>query len=70
MVDFFAEWCISCREKLPEVNQLYKELKGTGVTFESVDVDEDVEVGLEFQSLTRIGIPSSQRSRASIDRRV
>ena len=31
IVDFFAEWCVSCRKELPEVNQLYKELKGTGV---------------------------------------
>ncbi|MCZ8498760.1 thioredoxin domain-containing protein [Vibrio lentus] len=36
IVDFFAEWCVSCRE-LPEVNQLYTELKGTGVTFKGVD---------------------------------
>ncbi|MCW0469726.1 hypothetical protein OH492_14240 [Vibrio chagasii] len=45
----FAEMVRFCREELPEVNQfLPKNLKGTGVTFKGVDVDED-EVGLEFQ---------------------
>ncbi|MBJ2145774.1 TlpA family protein disulfide reductase [Vibrio sp. IB15] len=57
IVDFFAEWCVSCRKELPEVNQLYKELKGTGVTFKGVDVDEDVEVALEFQRQLGLEFP-------------
>ncbi|GEM75724.1 TlpA family protein disulfide reductase [Vibrio sagamiensis] len=57
IVDFFAEWCISCRKELPEINQLYSELKGTGVTFKGVDVDEDVEVGLEFQKQLGLKFP-------------
>ena len=32
IVDFFAEWCVSCREELPEVNQLYTELSKAQVS--------------------------------------
>ncbi|MGF1753179.1 TlpA family protein disulfide reductase [Vibrio makurazakiensis] len=57
IVDFFAEWCVSCREELPEVNQLSVELEGTGVSFKGVDVDEDIEVGIEFQKQLGLTFP-------------
>ena len=57
IVDFFAEWCVSCRHELPVVNKLYGELSGTGVTFVGVDVDEDIEVGLEFQKSLGLNFP-------------
>lgn len=57
IIDFFAEWCVSCREELPEVNQLSKELEDTGVTFLGIDVDEDVEVGKAFQRSLGIEFP-------------
>ncbi|MFY2507663.1 TlpA family protein disulfide reductase [Vibrio pectenicida] len=57
IVDFFAEWCVSCRHELPIVNQLYSELSGTGVTFVGVDVDEDIVVGLEFQKSLGLSFP-------------
>ncbi|WP_281629464.1 TlpA disulfide reductase family protein [Vibrio sp. St2] len=57
IVDFFAEWCVSCRHELPLVNQLYRELEGTGVTVVGVDVDEEVEVGLEFQKSLGLTFP-------------
>ncbi|AQS37431.1 AhpC/TSA family protein [Shewanella psychrophila] len=49
IIDFFAEWCVSCREELPEVEILSRQLMGRGVSIVGVDVDEDVEVGLAFQ---------------------
>ena len=48
---------MSCRHELPVVNQLYGELSGTGVTFVGVDVDEDIEVGLEFQKSLGLNFP-------------
>lgn len=57
IVDFFAEWCVSCRHELPEVNELYGELEGTGVTVVGVDVDEEVEVGLAFQKALGLDFP-------------
>ncbi|NOI67419.1 TlpA disulfide reductase family protein [Vibrio sp. 99-8-1] len=57
IVDFFAEWCVSCKEELPEVNQLAHELEGTGVSIKGVDVDESVEVGLQFQKQLGLTFP-------------
>lgn len=57
IVDFFAEWCVSCRHELPEVNSLYHTLEGTGVTFVGVDVDEEIEVGLAFQKELGLDFP-------------
>ncbi|MDN3612289.1 TlpA family protein disulfide reductase [Vibrio ostreicida] len=57
IVDFFAEWCVSCRHELPLVNQLYRDLKQTGVTVVGVDVDEEVEVGLAFQQSLGLQFP-------------
>ncbi|MFM2587867.1 TlpA family protein disulfide reductase [Vibrio sp. TBV020] len=57
IVDFFAEWCVSCRHELPEVNALYQTLEGTGVTVVGVDVDEEVEVGLAFQKELGLEFP-------------
>ncbi len=57
VVDFFAEWCVSCRKELPEVNQLSNELEGTGVSFKGVDVDENVDVGLAFQKQLGLTFP-------------
>ena len=49
IIDFFAQWCVSCREELPEVEILSRQLAGRGVSIVGVDVDEDVDVGLAFQ---------------------
>ncbi|MCG7496170.1 TlpA family protein disulfide reductase [Vibrio sp. Of7-15] len=57
IIDFFAEWCVSCREELPEVNQLSKELEGSGVVFLGVDVDEDIEVAKKFQAELGLTFP-------------
>lgn len=57
IVDFFAEWCVSCRHELPEVNALYRTLDGSGVTVVGVDVDEEVEVGLAFQRALGLEFP-------------
>lgn len=49
IIDFFAEWCVSCRVELPEVNALAPELASLGVAVLGVDVDEDKALGLAFQ---------------------
>ncbi|NRD73432.1 redoxin domain-containing protein [Shewanella sp. VB17] len=49
IIDFFAQWCVSCRVELPEVEILSRQLIGRGVNIVGVDVDEDVDVGLAFQ---------------------
>lgn len=49
LIDFFAEWCVSCRAELPEVNEFVPALSSLGVDVVGVDVDEDIAVGIAFQ---------------------
>jgi len=57
IIDFFAEWCVSCREELPEVNQLAQQLDASKVVVLGIDVDEDVDVANAFQQELRLTFP-------------
>ncbi|MGF1717221.1 TlpA family protein disulfide reductase [Photobacterium chitinilyticum] len=57
IIDFFAEWCVSCREELPEVNQLAQQLDASKVVVLGIDVDEDVDVANAFQQELGLTFP-------------
>ena len=50
IVDFFAEWCVSCRIELPIISNLAKQLDARAIEIVGVDVDEDIEVAKAFQA--------------------
>lgn len=50
IVDFFAEWCVSCRIELPIISELAKTLDARAIDVVGVDVDEDIEVAKAFQA--------------------
>jgi thiol-disulfide isomerase/thioredoxin len=39
VLDFMATWCGPCRSQIQNLNQIYSEYSGRGVTFISIDVD-------------------------------
>ncbi len=41
LIDFWASWCIPCREKHPELMKLYNNNKENGFEILSVSIDED-----------------------------
>ena len=50
VIDFFAQWCVSCRIELPLVNKFHNSYKGSDkVAVVGVDVDEDEAVAKAFQ---------------------
>jgi cytochrome c biogenesis protein CcmG, thiol:disulfide interchange protein DsbE len=53
VVDFFAQWCASCRKELPLISALHTRVDKTKVEFIGVDTDESVEVGVAFQNELR-----------------
>ena len=44
VVDFFATWCPPCKQAAPHFGELSKEMKGKGVLFYKVNVDNVSEV--------------------------
>lgn len=50
VIDFFAQWCVSCRIELPLVNKFHNSYKDSEkVAVVGVDVDEDEAVAKAFQ---------------------
>ncbi|MBN8550492.1 MAG: TlpA family protein disulfide reductase [Deltaproteobacteria bacterium] len=60
MLHFWATWCPTCNEEMPEVVELYRQLHASGVEFVAVSVDHDPaelrayvnQHGLEFPVLS------------------
>jgi thiol-disulfide isomerase/thioredoxin len=57
VVDFWATWCEPCREELPALDQLARELGGRGLSVYAVSFDEDgAQVGPFIEEL-KVRIP-------------
>jgi thiol-disulfide isomerase/thioredoxin len=53
VVDFFAEWCISCRKELPLVSALHGRVDKKKIDFIGVDTDDTLKVAEAFQKEMR-----------------
>ncbi len=50
LLDFWATWCSSCRDSLPDLQKLYAENKDKGLVLVSIDQDDEVQKAAEFWS--------------------
>ncbi|HXT12433.1 MAG TPA: redoxin domain-containing protein [Candidatus Angelobacter sp.] len=46
VVEFWATWCVPCRESIPHLNALYQQFKDKGVVVIGVDCQEDNTAGV------------------------
>lgn len=53
VIDFFAEWCVSCRKELPLVNAVHARVDRKKVEFIGVNTDESPKVAEAFQKEMR-----------------
>jgi peroxiredoxin len=57
VLDFWATWCGPCCASLPHMDQMYKDLKPSGVKFFAVNQQESKEDLLKFVADTHLTIP-------------
>lgn len=74
VLNFFASWCVPCREEAPLLEKTYKEYESRGVQFLGVDVmdtEEDAkrfvkEFGITYPVITDYDLELSQDLRTGI----
>lgn len=40
MINFWATWCVGCRDEMPQLNELYQRYRAAGFTVLGINVDE------------------------------
>ncbi len=57
VVDFWATWCEPCKDALPALDAMARELGSRGLAVYGVSIDEDRAQILEFLQKTPVGFP-------------
>ncbi len=57
LVNFFASWCLPCREEMPVIEKVSKEYRAKGVVFFGVAVDDTEAKMKEFVSRFQVTFP-------------
>lgn len=59
-INFWATWCPPCIAELPDINNLYNELKGENVKFFLISLDDDFEKAKKFVDKKKFDFPIYQ----------
>ena len=57
MLNFWASWCVSCREEMPAMERLYQRYKNRGFVILGVNVKDDKKSALSFVGELKITFP-------------
>lgn len=66
MLNFWATWCGSCRQEMPELEQLYETYRSAGFVLIGVNVDDDTERAAKFVQALDIDYPILLDPRKSV----
>jgi thiol-disulfide isomerase/thioredoxin len=59
LLDFWATWCLPCRESLPALEKLYQENEAKGLVVLSLDEDDDnPQKAIEFWAVNKVPWPN------------
>jgi len=57
LLNFWATWCVPCREEMPAMERLYQQFKSKGFTVIGVDVKDSRKEALKFLGEVKITYP-------------
>jgi thiol-disulfide isomerase/thioredoxin len=57
LLDFWATWCVPCRQSMPSVEKIYAEYKDRGLVALAVNTGEERELVEEFVKKTQFAYP-------------
>lgn len=57
MLNFWASWCVSCREEMPAMERLYQRYKNQGFVILGVNIKDEKESALSFVEELKITFP-------------
>lgn len=66
VIDFWASWCVSCRETIPAFEDLYQDRRDDGVMVIGVSVDESREDALAVANALHANFPIVHDPRMAI----
>lgn len=66
MLNFWASWCGSCRQEMPELERLYDTYRSAGFVLIGVNVDDESERALEFARALKVTYPILLDPRKSV----
>jgi thiol-disulfide isomerase/thioredoxin len=58
LLDFWATWCVPCRESLPGLEKLYTEYKDKGLVLVSLDEDQEPQKAADFWAKNKVSWPN------------
>jgi len=57
MVNFWASWCGSCRQEMPQLDRLYATYRSAGFVVLGVNVDDDITRALDVANALKVSYP-------------
>lgn len=66
MLNFWASWCGSCRQEMPELERLYETYRSAGFVLIGVNVDDESARALEFVRALKVTYPNLLDPRKSV----
>ncbi len=69
LLNFWASWCLPCREEAPLLEAAWQRTRDQGVVFLGVNIQDTAEAAWEFLRAYRISYPNlrDERNRVAID---